>query len=101
MNCDFGLQNSAYVIENLASEEGSLEDVLGLPGAYLLVWIEFISSCLSMPWVFPSLPVCLCVCVCDSPWSFLEVPVCLCGSPWRSLRVPWVFTGLPEATPSQ
>jgi hypothetical protein len=64
MNCDFGLQNSAYVIENLASEEGSLEDVLGLPGAYLLVWIEFISSCLSMPWVFPSLPVCLCVCVC-------------------------------------
>jgi hypothetical protein len=63
MNCDFGLQNSAYVIENLASEEGSLEDVLGLPGAYLLVWIEFISSCLSMPWVFPE-PSCVLVCVC-------------------------------------
>ena len=39
--------------EAIPSEEGSPEDVLGLTGASLLVWIEFISSCLSLPWGFP------------------------------------------------
>jgi len=44
--------------EVMPSEEGSPEDVLGLPGASLLVWIELISNCLSMPWGFPG-PSCV------------------------------------------